>query len=104
MTTSAHECSQLFSDPSALSVFKRAIPISNVFSQCFVDQRLVIATTGLMHLIAKPIQDIGIYADGDVRFAGKRLYNRSTFSIARITFFFTHQLFFRFGTKASEMA
>lgn len=90
MTKSAHECSQLFSDHSAQSVLKRAISISNVLPQRFVDQRLIVSPTGLMHLIAKPSQDVGIDADRDPRFAGQVLHNCSTFGIAKTNFFVVH--------------
>jgi len=74
--------------------FEHAVSVTNVFPQRLVDQRLIVAAASLVDLVAKPVQNVGVDADGDTRLAGGRLHDGSAFGVVEIMLFFAHKIFF----------
>src|SRR5205823_6075112 len=78
---------QLLANNAPESLFQWFGARADVVAQGFVDQRLVIAAAGRVHLIAKPVDDILIEPYGDANFVWMGLNDRAAYAVCEVVLF-----------------
>jgi hypothetical protein len=62
--------------------------LRGVLTQRFIDQSLVVAAAGRIHLPAKSFQDVFVQADGDAGLAGRHSHDSAALALGEIKFLF----------------
>jgi len=63
---------QLFTDNAPKRFLERLIRAFHVPAQTFVDERLIVASARAFHLVAEPLQNLIVQANGDARLPARR--------------------------------
>src|ERR1035438_4559604 len=77
---------QFLPDDSANGRFQRFASTCDVLKQCIVDQRLIVPTAGVVHLLTEPIQNAIVEADGHARFPRRSSDHRSSLCLREVVF------------------
>ena len=62
---------QLLTNNAAKRFLERLIRAFHLPAQTFVDERLIVASSGAFHLVANPLQNLIVEANGDARLPAK---------------------------------
>src|SRR6266853_512157 len=68
------------------SGLQRLLLLAHVVAQRFVQKRLVVAATGVVNLLAKPVQNVLVEPDGDAGFSRRDPQDRATPALAEVIF------------------
>jgi hypothetical protein len=78
---------EFFTDNAAQGVFE-GFPIGfillDIVAEDVVDEGLIVSATCEMNLLAKPVEDVVVEADGDAGFVGAEGSNRAAFALAEV--------------------
>ena len=77
---------EFFADDAAEGGFEGLVGAANVLLQGLIDQSLVIAAASSVDLLAEPVENVVIKADGDASLALRDGEDRAALSSAEIVF------------------